>query len=54
MEITQHRERKRERACPNLRCHPVTEIQDGCVVIVGPLVQTQIILQGVFQLTDKE
>lgn len=34
----------------NLWCHPVAEIQDGYVVIVRPLVQTQISLEGVFQL----
>lgn len=46
-------ERETEREGSNLRCQSVTEIQDGHVVIVGPLVQTQIILQRVFQLTDK-
>lgn len=32
----------------------MTEVQDGDVVIVGSLVQTQVILQRVFQLTQKE
>lgn len=38
----------------NLRRHPVTEIQDGDVVVVGSLVQTQISLQGVLQLMNEE
>lgn len=32
----------------------MTEIQDGHVVIVGSLIQTQIVLQRVLQLADKE
>lgn len=32
----------------------MTEIEDGDIVIVGPLVQTQIILHRVFQLEEKE
>lgn len=44
---------QRGREVSNLRCHPVTEIQDWDVVVVGPLVQTQVVLQRVFQLTEK-
>lgn len=38
----------------NLRRHPVTEVQDGDVVIVGSLIQTQVVLQRVLQLREKE
>lgn len=38
----------------NLRCHPMTEVQDGDVVVVRSLVQTQVVLQRVFQLKQKE
>lgn len=37
-----------------LRCQPVTEVQDGGVVIVRALVETHVILQGVPQLRDKQ
>lgn len=37
----------------NLWGHPVTEVQDGDVVIIWPLIQTQVALQGVFQLTKR-
>lgn len=32
----------------------MTQVQDGGVVVVRSLVQTQVILQRVFQLTEKE
>ena len=38
----------------NLRRHSVTEIQDGNIVVVRSLVQTQIVLQRVFQLKDRQ
>ena len=38
--------------CSDLRCHPMTEVQDGDVVSVRSLVQTQVILQRVLQLED--
>lgn len=38
----------------NLRRHSVTEVQDGHVVVVGSLVQTQVILQRVFHLREME
>lgn len=32
----------------------MTQVQDGGVVVVRSLVQTQVVLQRVFQLTEKE
>lgn len=37
----------------HLWCHPMTEVQDGDVVGVRPLVQTQVTLQKVLQLREE-
>lgn len=44
---------KRARGGSNLRCHPMTEVQDGDIVGVRPLVQTQVTLQKVLQLREE-
>lgn len=43
----------RARKATHLRCHPVTEVKDGNVVSVWPLVETQVSLQRVSQLREE-